>query len=371
MGEPGTSSAGSAPANPVVSALLLTVGLVLALILVWLGRVIFLLLFAGILAAVLLSSIVDWIKATLKLKRGLALAVVLLAASALVFLALWITGPNIVEQFAKLQIDLPQAVQRLAERVKEHGWGRWLLVQWSGYSQLSDNISYALTQIGGIMLNTASVLAGLVIVGFLGLYLAAEPEVYFSGIRRATPLRYRANFDACAASAVRNLRWWLLAQMLSMAAVGTLVTIGLWILDVPLAGTLGMIAALMTFIPNVGPILSVIPAALLALAISPGRGLLTIALFILVHFLEGNIITPLLQRRIVRLPPALTLTAQLLLAVTAGPLGLALAAPLTAAALGIFQILFPADTIPTIPPLPASQPHSNLNAPAFRPPSAI
>ena len=139
--------------------------------------------------------------------------------------------------------------------------------------------------------------------------------------------------------------------MLSMAAVGIIVTLGLWILGVPLAGTLGIIAALVTFIPNVGPILSVVPAALLAFAISPVKGLLTVALFILVHFLEGNILTPLLERQIVRLPPALTLTAQLLLAVIAGPLGLALAAPLTAAALGIFQVLLPADSIPSAPVL--------------------
>jgi AI-2E family transporter len=74
----------------------------------------------------------------------------------------------------------------------------------------------------------------------------------------------------------------------------------------------------MTFIPNLGPILSVFPAALLAIAISPGKGLLTVLLFALVHFLEGNIITPLLRRPIVRLPPALTLTVQLLLAVIEG-----------------------------------------------------
>jgi len=90
---------------------------------------------------------------------------------------------------------------------------------------------------------------------------------------------------------------------------------------------------------------------LLAFAISPVKGLLTVALFLLVHFLEGNILTPLLERQIVRLPPALTLTAQLLLAVIAGPLGLALAAPLTAAALGIFQVLLPADSIPSAPVL--------------------
>jgi predicted PurR-regulated permease PerM len=140
--------------------------------------------------------------------------------------------------------------------------------------------------------------------------------------------------------------------MLSMATVGIIVALGLWALGVPLAGTLGVIAALMTFIPNVGPILSVVPAALLAFAISPVKGLLTVLLFIFVHFLEGNIIRPLLERQIVRLPPALTLTMQLLLAVIAGPLGVALAAPLTAAALGIFQVLIPADNAPSAPARP-------------------
>ncbi len=345
----GTSQADGETSNPVFFVLLLAVGLVLAVILAWLGRVILLLLFAAIVVAVLLTAIVDWIKARLKLKPGLALALILFTAAALGFLSLWISGPNIIEQFAKLQTDLPQAAQHLVERVKGHGWGRWLLAQWSDYSQLSDSISYALTRIGGIVLSTASLLAGLVIVAFLSLYLAAEPDVYVSGIRRATPRRYRATVEACAASAVRNLRWWLLAQMLSMAAVGTLVTLGLWILGVPLAGTLGIIAALMTFVPNLGPILSVFPAALLALAISPGKGLLTVLLFILVHFLEGNIITPLLQRQIVRLPPALTLMVQLLLAVIAGPLGVALAAPITAAGLGILKVLFPADAISSAP----------------------
>jgi len=351
MGEPRATPASGASGNPAVFVLLLAVGLVLALMLAWMGRVILLLVFAAIVVAVLLTAIVDWIKAKLKLRQGLAFALILLTASTLAFLTLWISGPAIIEQFSRLQTDLPRAGYHFVEQVKGYGGGRWLLAQWSGYSQLSDSFSYALTRIGGIVLSTASLLAGVVLVAFLGLYLAAEPEVYFSGIRRATPKRYRATLDACAASAVRILRWWLLSQMLSMAAVGIIVTLGLWILGVPLAGTLGIIAALMTFIPNVGPILSVVPAALLAFAISPVKGLLTVALFILVHFLEGNILTPLLERQIVRLPPALTLTAQLLLAVIAGPLGLALAAPLTAAALGIFQVLLPADSIPSAPVL--------------------
>jgi predicted PurR-regulated permease PerM len=303
------------------------------------------LLFAAIVAAALMTEVVDWLGRKFKLGRRTAIAMILCASVCILTLTVWLIGPSIVDQFADLQTDLPQAAHQLMARVAVYGWGRWLLAQWSGYSQLSSNVSSALTRIGGVVLSTATVLSGLVLVGFLGLYLGVEPGTYFSYVQRATPSAYRATLNACAAAAVRNLRWWVVSQTLSMTAVGLMIACGLWALGVPLAGTLGVIAALLTFIPNVGPILSVVPAVLLAVAISPMKGLLTLALFLTVHFLEGNVITPLLERRIVRLPPALTMTAQLLLAVIAGPLGLALAAPFAAAALGVFDVLVPIEAV--------------------------
>lgn len=306
------------------------------------------LLFAAIVVAALVTAIVDWLGARFRLGRRMAFVLILGTGACLLSLLVWLSGPSIIGQFADLQTDLPQAVHQLIARIEVYGWGRWLLVQWSGYSQLSSSVSSAITRIGGIVLSTATVVSGLVLIGVLGLYLAAEPEVYFAYIQRAAPLAYRTKLNACAEAAVRNLRWWVLSQMLSMTAVGVIVACGLWALGVPLAGTLGVIAALLTFIPNIGPILSVVPAVLLAVAISPTKGLLTVLLFLAVHFLEGNVITPLLERRIVRLPPALTMSAQLLLAVIAGPLGLALAAPFAAAALGVFDVLIPMEDIDTV-----------------------
>lgn len=333
------------------------ISLLAALFFIWIGRVILLLVFAAIVIAVVMTAIVDWLKLKWKLSNRVAFTLILSVATIVVALAIWLTGPSIISQFADLQSDLPQAFHQILARVSDHAWGRWLLAQWSGYSQLSGSISSALTRIGGIVISTASVLAGIVLVAFIGLYLAAEPKLYFSGIQRVTPKRYRATLNACAEAAVTNLRWWVLSQTLSMAAVGSIVALGLWLLGVPLPGTLGVIAAVLTFIPNVGPILSVVPAVLLAVAISPAKGLLTILLFLLVHFLEGNIITPFLEWRIVRLPPALIMSAQLLLATMGGPLGLALAAPLTAAALGVFAVLYP-DEDPRQSPKPAPSPDS-------------
>ena len=346
MDQADSSSTNGIAMRPAVRLVLLTVGIIVGLLVAWLGRVIVMLLLAAVVFAVLLSAVVDWVTTKLKIRRGLAFALLLAAGFAVMFFTLWIRGPRIIEQLADLQTDLPQAAHEFLERLNGYQWGRWLLAQWSDYTQTSGNINPALSRIGGFVLSAASLIGGFGLVLFLGLYLAAEPQVYLSGIRRFVPKSDRAIFDACAGSAARLLRRWLISQMFSMIAVGMIVTVGLWGLGVPLAGTLGIIAALLTFIPNVGPILSVVPAVLLAVAISPIKGFLVILLFLLVHFLEGNIITPLLQRQIVRLPPALTITAQLLLAVVAGPFGLALAAPLTAIAIGTFQVLLADDSLP-------------------------
>jgi predicted PurR-regulated permease PerM len=343
VNEPRPTSTTASTSHSPLSLILLGIGLVVAIIIAWLGRVILMLLFAAIVLAVLMTAVVDWFKTRFKLKAGLAFGLLVAGSFVVVALGLWLLGSSVLDQFADLQTDLPPAMHKLIDKVDSYRWGHWLLAQWSGYSQLTANVTDALTRIGGIALSTATVLAGLILIGFLALYLSAEPALYLSGIRRVIPKPYRDITSACGANAARFVRWWLLSQMLSMTAVGLIVWIGLLVLGVPLAGTLGMIAALFTFIPNIGPILSVVPAALLALAISPTKGLLTVGLFLLVHFLEGNLITPLLERRIVSLPPALTMTAQLFLAVIAGPLGLALAAPLTAAALGILDVLLPPD----------------------------
>jgi predicted PurR-regulated permease PerM len=321
--------------------LLAITAIALAIGLFWIGRVIFLLLFASIVGAVLLTTVSTWIHTRFKIKEGVALALFLSVSLAVIALLVWIQGPNAVEQFADLEVELPRAAHSLLIQLQSHQWGQWLLKQSPGSEQVSNGFSFAITRIGGIVVSSATILAGLVIVFSLSIYFSSEPGMYYNGLRRIIPEDHREKLDLCAASVAQILRWWVLAKLISMTMVGILITIGLWIVGVPLAGSLGIIAALMTFIPNVGPLISVIPAALLALAISPTTGLLTLLVFAIVFTLEGYVVTPLLERNIVRLPPALTLVMQLLLAAIAGPVGVALAAPLAAAILGILSVLLP------------------------------
>src|SRR5579883_79639 len=318
---------------------LFVAGVFLVLSIAWIARAILLLFFAAILCSLLLTTATNWVHAKLKLPRGIALTTVVITIAGLSALGIWLRGSAIAEQFLKLQIDLPLATHKLYGKLQATDWGQWFLARLKESTQQMGGLAFAVSRIGGMVLTTATAVGALVVLSIASLYFAAEPDTYLKGLRLITPSRYQNAVERCLTSAAVQLRYWLLAKFISMIAVGVLVFIGLWILKIPLAGTLGIIAAILTFIPNVGPILSGVPAGLLAFAISPAKGLLTVSLSFLVHFIEGNFVTPLAEREIVKLPPALTLAVQLFLATITGAIGVALAAPLIAAASGIVLAL--------------------------------
>jgi predicted PurR-regulated permease PerM len=307
----------------------------------WEARIILLVLFAGCLGALILASLTSLLQTWLRIPRVMAFASVLVAIVSALGLGVWLRGPALAQQLSELQTDIPDAIRYLFAFLHEYGWGRWILAQTTDAAQSSRWLSYAASGLGGAMATTVSTVACLLLVFLASIYLAAEPEFYMRGIRRVLPPSVLAKVEACLDEAIRTLRFWLLARLVSMTAIGTLVTVGLWLLAVPLAGTLGFIAALLTFIPNLGPFVSAVPAVLLAFAVSPIKGLLTVVLFSLAHFIEGNFVTPLADRKIVKLPPFLTLSLQLLLAPATGALGVALAAPLLAVTMSVVRALIP------------------------------
>ncbi len=118
-----------------------------------------------------------------------------------------------------------------------------------------------------------------------------------------------------------TLSWWLIGKVASMLFIGILTWVGLSIIGVPLPLTLGLIAGLFSFVPNFGPILSAVPAILLAFIDSPTKALYVLILFVVVQLIESNLVTPIIERRTVELPPVLTIVAQLALSILIGGTG--------------------------------------------------
>ena len=148
----------------------------------------------------------------------------------------------------------------------------------------------------------------------------------------------------------RTLKSWLAAQLISMTVVGVLTGIGLLLIGMPLAFILGIIAGLLAFIPNIGPVLAVAPALLLAFGEGPSMLLWVAAVYLSVQTLESYVITPLVQQERVDLSPALVIAAQLLFGVLFGLLGLALAMPLVAVGRMLIKELYVHDYLEREPP---------------------
>lgn len=294
------------------------------------------LIFAGLLLSVFFRALADPLRRRTGLGGVAAVAIVVLGLAALVALFAWLAGPSLSEQFAELQRRLPAAFGELRTLVGRYEWGRALLGQ-ADVEQLADGPM--LEEATGLASRTvgavAAAVGGVLIVLFLGIFIAAEPGYYRRGLLQLFPEPRRARAGEVLDRMDEILRWWLIGRAISMTVVGVLVWLGLTLLGVPLALAFGLLAALFDFIPYFGPILAAIPALLLAFLESPAQALSVAALYVAVQTIENWIVAPVVERSVVRLPPALTLGAQVVLGVAAGIVGAAFASPIVAAGMAL------------------------------------
>lgn len=311
--------------------------------LLWFARSVVLLMFGGLLLAVFLETCTGWVRARSRLPWAWSLATVLAFGTAAIGGTLWLKGPDIATQAEQLRERLPQAFGQLASALTRTQWAAKAAAQLADLGQWID--AGLIARLTGALSSAAALLGGAFIILFVGCYVSAEPRLYAAGVIRLTPLAYRGRAWVILHDVVHTLRWWLVAKVISMTVVGALVTTGLLLIGIPLAWTLGALAAALTFIPNVGPMLSVGPPLLLALTMSSEQALAVILLFWGVHTIEGFFVTPIAERRALKLPPALTIAGQVLLGVAGGVLGVALAAPLVATGLVLVRSVYIEDVL--------------------------
>ena len=311
----------------------------------WYGVEILLLVFAGALLSVLLGGLAGLVHERTRLGYRWAFGLVVVVLTGLLALMIWLFATRIASEADRLAQELPRAGRELVEPLKQYEWIRRLLDDAPPPERLIRDQPEVMSTATGFVSSTFSAATALFVVLFLGMYIGFDPGLYRKGILRLVPPSHRHRATQVLDRLGHTLRWWLVAHFSSMAVVGVLTGIGLTLLGIPLAFILAVIAALLAFIPNVGPVLSAVPAILLALSQSPRQALYVALLYIGVQAVESNLITPVFELKAISLPPALTISVQLLLGSLVGVLGLLVASPLCASAMVLVQMLYIEDKL--------------------------
>ena len=335
--------------------------------LLWFANALVLTAFLGVLFGLAVAAGADQLE-RYRIPRGIGAALVVITFFVLLAgFGAWV-APTLREQGVVLRHRLPEAMDRLETWVNTRRGGFIGLVL-NGISPAADSSTTARggavpaagdstlastrlrDRIGRQMStgtrylfpfisSTLEFFAGLGIIIFLSIYIAADPAMYHSGIMHLFPHRARARAGEVLSAMADVLRRWLVTQLIAMATIGTVATIVLLILQVKAAFALGVLAGLLEFIPTVGPILSALPAIAMGFLDSPEKALSVIVAYIVIQFVENHVLIPLLMKGGINLPPALTILSQALMALLFGFLGLMCAVPLLAAAMVAVKMLY-------------------------------
>lgn len=328
-----------------VRRVLIVIALLALALLAWQLRSVLVMLFGAIVVATVFRSLADPISRWTKLPNGPSVGIAVAIVFGLLGLMFVIFGAQIGSQFKLLMETLPSAWQSLQERLGNTGILRQIAGATAGSGGGVGGIAGAIMSAGSAMADTLVVIVG-------GIFLAAQPRFYKSGAIKLVPEAKRALIAGAMDDSERALRLWLKGQLVAMVVVGLLTGFGLWMLGMGSAVALGLLAALLEFIPYVGPIVAAIPAVLIALTLSPELALSVVILYTAVQQFEGNVLQPIVQQYAVDLPGVVLIFSLIAFGTLFGVIGIIFAAPLAVVTYVMVKKLYVRETLGTATPIP-------------------
>jgi predicted PurR-regulated permease PerM len=310
--------------------------LVLASYLVYQIAVVVLVLLLTLLFSVIISAPVDYLES-----QGVGRGSGTLAVFGGLILALGIAGvalaPTIAEQATELWETFPELLanaQDVAGRLQGAlGLGTVFELDQLNVVDSARNFfsGGTLTTVANVGAGVASVLSYLVVIVIATIYAVARPWPLVNGFVALFPAGRRQEVREILADMYRTVQRWFVGQLGSMLVIGVLSTVALYLIGVPFALLLGMFSGLVSFIPFVGPLISVIPPVLLALIGTPVDALWVVLAYAIIQAIESYLLQPLIMSRAVSLHPAVVMFALLIMGTLFGFVGVLLAVPLVAA----------------------------------------
>ncbi|HBB35468.1 MAG TPA: AI-2E family transporter [Cyanobacteria bacterium UBA8803] len=311
---------------------------ILSMYILWQIRQALLLIFTAVVLADALNILVErFHRSGMKRVFAVLLSMFLLLSVLVGFY--WLIVPPFASQLQQLIELVPKGIAQLNQwievlkgRISPELRDQYL----PNINQLIQQLQPVVQQVlgGGFSFakNSLAVLAQFLIVIVLALMLLADPHAYRTAFIRLFPSFYRRRVDEILVECDKSLQGWLLGILFNMVVIASLSFVGLLVLRIPLALAQAALAGILTFIPNIGPALSVVPPIAIALLETPWKAIAVLILYIVIQQVESNLLTPYVMAQQVSLLPAVTLMAQVFFATFFGFLGLLLALPLTVVA---------------------------------------
>lgn len=318
------------------AVLLAMIGAALA---AWTLREVVFILFGALVLANGMNAVACFLARKLRIRYALGLLAVVTTGLIALGAVGWFFGATINTQLEELSDKIPEGLQWLANQIEARPYTRDLLSKLE-INDLSGTTGWIAKTLTPILRSFLGAAGSLVVMAIVSIYLAAQPERYRSGALRLLPISARSKASELLDATGNILGRWLAGQVAVMATVGLLSGVGLWLLGIDAAFVLGLVGGLLSFVPYLGSVLTAVLATLFALAQGPYHAAAVIVMYICVHFVEGNFITPLIQAEATSLPPAITLLAVISCAILFGPSAAFLAAPLTLFVITALDVLY-------------------------------
>lgn len=289
-----------------------------------------LLIFAGIVVAAGLRSAEQLLRRVVNIPHPARLTIIVVTLLGLIIGFIAFAGVALAAQVQELTATIDVQIIRLTQLAGKFGIviepGRSLL------ARMPALLDGHFDQVAALVGSAIGGLGALLFAFVFGIYVAADPRLYERGLEWLTPMAARGEMHATLVDMATVLRRWVAGRLLTMSIEGGFIFIGLSIVGVPLAGLLGLVSGLLAFIPNLGAMISGALIVAVGFSVGPTEGLWAIGIYLAVQLIEGNVLTPLIEKRAVDLAPAVVLAAQLLFGILFGVLGVALADPIVALA---------------------------------------
>ncbi|RFZ84510.1 AI-2E family transporter [Mucilaginibacter terrenus] len=281
-----------------------------------------------VLAATLISTYFHGLGNIIQRKTGwsrkVAMSISVGGSFAIVGVLLWFIGARLQMQVAQLSHTLPSTISAAREKLSETPIGQQVL------TYFDDNSGKIFITAQHFFSTSFGVLGNIYIIVFLALFFTASPSVYKNGFMILIPEKKKELWQCIMNRVNVSLKGWLKGMLLSMVLIFVMLTIGLTIMGIPAVLVLALFAGMLKIIPNFGSLVAMIPGVLLALTVSTNTAVIVALIYIVSQTIVSNIVTPIIQNKIINLPPALTIISQVIMGTLSGALGIILAVPLLA-----------------------------------------